>query len=152
MNAIKGQGTWSRTKLQDFLEIFLGWPFSIQIVYCRFVGVLNGHFDNWQHWLWTQRIWVQNFVGGGVNPILAMPAFWMHMVPQLGMGMRMRIHAVHADDAHMRICASRCACKNLDAHQPHTKEKMSHFEETLNKIEDGRWLPCYVCFSYIHLI
>ena len=43
-------------------------------------------------------------------------------------------------------------CKNLDAHQPHTKEKMSHFEETLNKIEDGRWLPCYVCFSYIHLI
>ena len=73
----------------------------------------------------------------------------------LGMGMRMRIHAVHAvhaDDAHMRICASRCACKNLDAHQPHTKEKMSHFEETLNKIEDGRWLPCYVCFSYIHLI
>ena len=35
------------------------------------------------------------------------------------MGMQLRIHAVHGDDAHMRICASRCACKNLDAHQPH---------------------------------
>ena len=38
----------------------------------------------------------------------------------LGMGMRMQIHA---DDAHMRICASRCACKNLDADQPHSKAK-----------------------------
>ena len=37
--------------------------------------------------------------------------------------MRLRIHAVHADDPHMRICASRCACKNLDAHQPHTEAK-----------------------------
>ena len=33
--------------------------------------------------------------------------------------MRLRIHAVHADDPHMRICA----CKNLDAHQPHIKAK-----------------------------
>ena len=41
----------------------------------------------------------------------------------LELAMRLRIHAVHADDPHMRICASRCACKNLDAHQPHTKAK-----------------------------
>ena len=37
--------------------------------------------------------------------------------------MRLRIHAVHADDAHMRIHAHRCACENLDAHQPHTEAK-----------------------------
>ena len=41
----------------------------------------------------------------------------------LGLAMRLRIHAVHADDAHMRIHAHRCACENLDAHQPHTKAK-----------------------------
>ena len=41
----------------------------------------------------------------------------------LGLAMRLRIHAVHADDPHMRICASRCACKNLDAHQPHIAQK-----------------------------
>ena len=41
--------------------------------------------------------------------------------------MRLRIHAVHADDPHMRICASRCACKNLDAHQPHTGAKNTTF-------------------------
>ena len=41
----------------------------------------------------------------------------------LGMAMRLRIHAVHADDAHMRIHAHRCACENLDAHQPHIKAK-----------------------------
>ena len=41
----------------------------------------------------------------------------------LGLAMRLRIHAVHADDPHMRICASRCACKNLDAHQPHIEQK-----------------------------
>ena len=41
----------------------------------------------------------------------------------VGLAMRLRIHAVHADDAHMRICASRCACKNLDAHQPHIEQK-----------------------------
>ena len=34
----------------------------------------------------------------------------------LGMAMRLRIHAVHADDAH------RCAWENL-VHQPHTKAK-----------------------------
>ena len=37
--------------------------------------------------------------------------------------MRLRIHAVHADDAHMRIHAHRCACENLDAHQQHKKAK-----------------------------
>ena len=37
--------------------------------------------------------------------------------------MRLRIHAVHADDAHMRIHAHWCACENIDAHQPHTKAK-----------------------------
>ena len=37
--------------------------------------------------------------------------------------MRLRIHAVHADDAHMRISAHRCACENFDAHQPHTEAK-----------------------------
>ena len=42
---------------------------------------------------------------------------------QLGMAMRLRIHAVHADDPHMRICASQCACKNLDADQPHIEQK-----------------------------
>ena len=42
---------------------------------------------------------------------------------QLGLAMRLRIHAVHADDPHMRICASRCACKNLDADQPHIEQK-----------------------------
>ena len=41
----------------------------------------------------------------------------------LGLAMRLRIHAVHADDPHMRICASRCACKNLDADQPHIEQK-----------------------------
>ena len=41
----------------------------------------------------------------------------------IGLAMRLRIHAVHADDPHMRICASRCACKNLDAHQPHIEQK-----------------------------
>ena len=41
----------------------------------------------------------------------------------IGMAMRLRIHAVHADDPHMRICASRCACKNPDAHQPHIEQK-----------------------------
>ena len=64
--------------------------------------------------------------------------------------MRMRIHAVHADDAHMQICTSQCTCKNLDAHQPHTKEKMSHFEETLNKIEDSRWLLALLRLLFIH--
>ena len=39
--------------------------------------------------------------------------------------MWLRIHEVHADDAHMRIHAHRCACENLDAHQPHTKAKMT---------------------------
>ena len=29
--------------------------------------------------------------------------------------------------AHMQICASRCACKNLDAHQPHTGAKYTAF-------------------------
>ena len=43
--------------------------------------------------------------------------------------MRLRIHAVHADDPHMRICASRCACKNLDAHQPHIEQKMTEIKE-----------------------
>ena len=42
---------------------------------------------------------------------------------ELGLAMRLRIHAVHAVDPHMRICASRCACKNLDAHQPHIEQK-----------------------------
>ena len=42
---------------------------------------------------------------------------------EIGLAMRLRIHAVHADDPHMRICASRCACKNLDAHQPHIEQK-----------------------------
>ena len=42
---------------------------------------------------------------------------------ELGLAMRLRIHAVHADDPHMRICASRCACKNLDADQPHIEQK-----------------------------
>ena len=42
---------------------------------------------------------------------------------KLGLAMRLRIHAVHADDPHMRICASRCACKNLDADQPHIEQK-----------------------------
>ena len=37
--------------------------------------------------------------------------------------MRLRIHAVHADDLHMRIHAHRCACENLEAYQPHTKAK-----------------------------
>ena len=41
----------------------------------------------------------------------------------LGLAMRLRIHAVHADDPHMRICASRCACKNLDVDQPHIEQK-----------------------------
>ena len=41
----------------------------------------------------------------------------------IGLAMRLRIHAVHADDPHMRICASRCACKNLDADQPHIEQK-----------------------------
>jgi hypothetical protein len=42
---------------------------------------------------------------------------------RVGLAMRLRIHAVHADDPHMRICASRCACKNLDADQPHIEQK-----------------------------
>ena len=46
---------------------------------------------------------------------------------KIGLAMRLRIHAVHADDPHMRICASRCACKNLDAHQPHTGAKYTTF-------------------------
>ena len=37
--------------------------------------------------------------------------------------MRLQIHAVHVHDAHMRIHAHRCACENLDAHQPHTEAK-----------------------------
>ena len=37
--------------------------------------------------------------------------------------MRMQIHAVHADDVHMRIHAHQCTCENLDAHQPHTEAK-----------------------------
>ena len=61
---------------------------------------------------------------------------------------------VHVDDADMWICTSLCACKNLDTHLLHTKEKMSHFEETLNKIEDGRWLPLlgllFICPSHIN--
>ena len=41
----------------------------------------------------------------------------------LELAMRLRIHAVHADDLHMRIHAHRCTCENIDAHQPHTKAK-----------------------------
>ena len=48
---------------------------------------------------------------------------WPILGHLLGMAMRLRIHAVHADDPHMRICASRCACKNLDADQPHIEQK-----------------------------
>ena len=44
-------------------------------------------------------------------------------ISPLGLAMRLRIHAVHADDPHMRICASRCACKNPDADQPHIEQK-----------------------------
>ena len=48
---------------------------------------------------------------------------WGPEVLPLGLAMRLRTHAVHVDVAHMRICESRCACKNLDANQPHTEEK-----------------------------
>ena len=52
-----------------------------------------------------------------------MPPLSSHKGFSLGLAMRLRIHAVHADDPHMRICASRCACKNLDADQPHIEQK-----------------------------
>ena len=42
---------------------------------------------------------------------------------EIGLAMRLRTHAVHVDVARMRICESQCACKNLDANQPHTEEK-----------------------------
>ena len=46
----------------------------------------------------------------------------MEMDYCVGLAMRLRIHAVHADHPHMR-----CACKNLDAHQPHTGAKYTAF-------------------------
>ena len=59
----------------------------------------------------------------------------------LGMAMRLQIHAVHAHDAHMRIHAHRCACENLDAHQPHTEAK----KDNNSLSHSSLYLCCNAC-------
>ena len=67
--------------------------------------VLHNYNNNYHD---NRLVWISE---NGYEPVIATRA------------MLLRIHAVHVDDAHMRIHAHWCACENLDAHQPHTKAK-----------------------------